>query len=391
MTEFLVRRFVKDYNQVKRARVRTAYGILASGVGIFCNLLLFAVKFTVGLFLNSISVLSDAFNNLSDAASSIISYVGVKMAGRPADKDHPFGHGRIEYVAALIVSFLVIEVGWTFMKTSFGKIRNPEELSFHVSSVIILSLSVTVKLWLAFFNKKLGKRIDSRVMEATAADSLGDVLVTSATIVSVALYGIFGINIDGVIGMAVSVAVILAGIGIAKDTLKPLIGEAIDPSLYRKIKGFTENYPGILGTHDLLVHSYGPSTNMASIHAEVDAHESMEEIHEIIDQIEREAKEQLGVLLVIHMDPVECGDVVSEEYREAVLNILDELDGRITLHDFRMADGRRQIQLFFDIVVPYEMADREVERITSILEERLKAYDRRLQCVITIDKSYVGE
>ncbi|MCI8551302.1 MAG: cation transporter [Lachnospiraceae bacterium] len=391
MTEFLVRRFVKDYNQVKRAKVRTAYGILASGVGIFCNLLLFAVKLTVGLFLNSISVLSDAFNNLSDAASSIISYVGVKMAERPADKDHPFGHGRIEYVAALIVSFLVIEVGWTFMKTSFGKIRNPEELSFHVVSVIILSLSVTVKLWLAFFNKKLGKRIDSRVMEATAADSLGDVLVTSATIVSVALYGIFKINIDGFIGMAVSVAVILAGIGIAKDTLKPLIGEAIDPSLYRKIKEFTESYPGILGTHDLLVHSYGPSTNMASIHAEVDAHESMEEIHEIIDQIEREAKEQLGVLLVIHMDPVECGDVVSEEYREVVLNILDELDGRITLHDFRLADGRRQVQLFFDIVVPYEMADREVEHVTAVLEERLKDYDRRIRCVITIDKSYVGE
>ncbi len=390
MTEFLVRRFVKDYNQVKRARVRTAYGVLASGVGICCNLLLFLAKLFLGIFLNSISVISDAFNNLSDAASSVISFIGVKMAERPADRDHPFGHGRMEYVAALIVSFLIIEVGWTFMKTSFGKIRNPEELGFHAVSLVILALSVGVKLWLALFNKRLGKRIGSRGMEATAADSLGDVLVTSATAVSVALYGIFHINIDGYIGMAVSVAVILAGIGIAKDTLKPLIGEAIDPSLYRRLKEFVEGYRGILGTHDLLVHSYGPSTNMASIHAEVDAHRSMEEIHEVVDRIEREAKEQLGVLLVIHVDPVENEDPDWEAGKQEVLEILDELDGRITLHDFRMVRGRERIRLFFDIVVPYEMKDEEAEGVKRELEERLRLYDSQTECVITVDKSYVG-
>lgn len=242
MTDFLVRRFVKDYNQTERTSVRTSYGILSSIVGICCNIFLFLVKLVIGIFLNSISVMSDAFNNLSDAASSIISFVGVKMAGRPADKEHPFGHGRIEYVAALIVSFLVIEVGWTFMKTSFGKVRNPEELSFHLVSLLILVLSIGVKLWLAAFNKKLGNRIGSKVMEATAADSLGDVLVTSTTIISVALYGIFGLNIDGIIGMVVSVVVMIAGINIAKDTLKPLIGEAIDPSVYRRIKEFVESY-----------------------------------------------------------------------------------------------------------------------------------------------------
>ncbi|MCI8506308.1 MAG: cation transporter [Lachnospiraceae bacterium] len=391
MTEFLVRRFVEDYNQTKRAKVRTAYGILASGVGICCNLFLFLMKLFLGLFLNSISVISDAVNNLSDAASSIISFIGVKMAERPADKDHPFGHGRMEYVAAFIVSFLVIEVGWTFMKTSFGKIQNPEELGFHMASLVILTLSIGVKLWLALFNKKLGRRIGSKVMEATAADSLGDVLVTSATVVSVALYGAFGINIDGFIGMGVSVAVILAGIGIAKDTLKPLIGEAIDPTLYRRIKEFVEGYRGILGTHDLLVHSYGPSTNMASIHAEVDAHGSMEEIHEIIDRIEREAKEQLGVLLVIHMDPVEYEDPVCSARRQEVLEILDELDGRITLHDFRVVDGRKQVRLFFDILVPYEMDEGRIGEITEELKSRLKDYDSRTECVITVDKSYVGE
>ena len=208
--------------------------------------------------------------------------------------------------------------------------------------------------------------------------------------VSVALYGLLGINIDGFIGMLVSVAVILAGIGIAKDTLKPLIGEAIDPSLYRRIKEFVEGYRGILGTHDLLVHSYGPSTNMASIHAEVDARGSMEEIHEIIDRIEREAKEQMGVLLVIHMDPMENEDPDWEEWKGEVLGLLDELDGRITLHDFRVVRGRERIRLFFDIVVPYEMKEEEAEEVKKELNRRLKCYDDRVECVITVDKSYVG-
>ena len=303
MTDFLVRRFVKDYEQTGKAAVRTAYGVLASMVGICCNVLLFVVKITIGFFLNSVSVMSDAFNNLSDAASSVIGFIGVRMAGRPADKDHPFGHGRIEYIAALIVSFLVIEVGLTFFKSSFGKILHPERLSFQAVSLVILALSIGVKLWMAYFNKKLGKRTGSKVMEATAADSLGDVLVTGATIVSVLLYGIFDLNIDGFIGLAVSVVVIVAGINIARDTLKPLIGEAIDPELYKKIKAFVESYDGIEGTHDLLVHSYGPSTSIASIHAEVDGHGNIEAIHEVIDQIERDAKEKLGILLVIHMDP----------------------------------------------------------------------------------------
>lgn len=391
MTDFLVRRFVKDYNQTERTSVRTSYGILSSIVGICCNIFLFLVKLVIGIFLNSISVMSDAFNNLSDAASSIISFVGVKMAGRPADKEHPFGHGRIEYVAALIVSFLVIEVGWTFMKTSFGKVRNPEELSFHLVSLLILVLSIGVKLWLAAFNKKLGNRIGSKVMEATAADSLGDVLVTSTTIISVALYGIFGLNIDGIIGMVVSVVVMIAGINIAKDTLKPLIGEAIDPSVYRRIKEFVESYEGILGTHDLIVHNYGPSTSMASIHAEVDRHGDVEEIHEIVDRIEREAKEQLGLVLVIHMDPIETRNPLVEERKQMVLECLDELNGKISLHDFRMVDGKKQVNLIFDMVVPYEMDEKTISIIKDQLEEKLKLRDKRFNCVITIDKSYIAE
>ncbi len=388
MTDFLVRRFVKDYEQTGKASVRTAYGVLASMVGICCNVLLFVVKITIGFFLNSVSVMSDAFNNLSDAASSVIGFIGVRMAGRPADKDHPFGHGRIEYIAALIVSFLVIEVGLTFFKSSFGKILHPERLSFQAVSLVILALSIGVKLWMAYFNKKLGKRTGSKVMEATAADSLGDVLVTGATIVSVLLYGIFDLNIDGFIGLAVSVVVIVAGINIARDTLKPLIGEAIDPELYKKIKAFVESYDGIEGTHDLLVHSYGPSTSIASIHAEVDGHGNIEAIHEVIDQIERDAKEKLGILLVIHMDPLELEDPVLEERKGRILGFLKEIDERLTLHDFRMVNGRRRINLFFDIVVPYDLDEGQV---VDRLQQKIKAYDKRIEAVITIDRSYVGQ
>ena len=235
MTEFLVRHFVKDYEAVEKSAVRTAYGVLASMVGIVCNVFLFLVKFIVGLLLHSVSVTADAFNNLSDAASSIISFIGVKMAGKPADKEHPFGHGRIEYIAALIVSFLVLEVGFTFLKDSVSKIRTPETLNFQLISVVILILSIGVKLWLGVFNKKLGKKIDSKVMMAVFTDSMGDVITTSATILSLVIFRLTGLNIDGIVGIGVALVVMWAGVGIAKDTLEPLIGEAIDPEEYDKV------------------------------------------------------------------------------------------------------------------------------------------------------------
>ena len=279
MTEFLVKHFIKDYQDVEKVSVRTAYGVLASIVGIFCNVFLFAVKFTVGLVLNSVSVTADAFNNLSDAGSSIIGFVGVKMAEKPADADHPFGHGRMEYIAALVVSFLVIEVGFTFLKDSVGKIRNPEEMTFSLISVLILLLSIAVKLWLGLFNRKLGERIDSKVMKAVFADSMGDVITTGATVLSLVFLGVTGINIDGIVGAGVALVVMWAGVGIARDTLEPLIGEAIDPEVYRKIKKFVESYDGIEGTHDLIVHNYGPGRSMASIHAEVPNDVDIEQSH----------------------------------------------------------------------------------------------------------------
>ena len=391
MTEFLVRHFIKDHEDVEKVSVRTAYGVLASIVGIFCNVFLFAVKFTVGLVLGSVSVTADAFNNLSDAGSSVIGFVGVKMAEKPADADHPFGHGRMEYIAALVVSFLVIEVGFTFLKDSVGRIRNPEEMSFSAVSVCILLLSIAVKLWLGLFNRKLGERIDSKVMKAVFTDAMGDVVTTGATIFSLVFFGATGINIDGFVGAGVALVVMWAGIGIARDTLEPLIGEAIDPEEYEKIKSFVESYDGIEGTHDLIVHNYGPGRSMASIHAEVPNNVDIERSHEIIDRIERDAGKNLGIFLVIHMDPIETRDESVLEIRQRTAEILDELDPACSLHDFRVVPGEGQVNLIFDMVIPIEYDEKMRKELPQRLAERVKEIDPRYQCVITVDYDYVAK
>lgn len=391
MTELLVKHFVKDYQDVEKISVRTAYGVLASIVGIFCNVFLFIVKFVVGLVLHSVSVTADAFNNLSDAGSSVISFVGVKMAEKPADKDHPFGHGRIEYIAALIVSFLVLEVGFTFLKDSIGKIRTPEQLNFQMISVVILVLSVAVKLWLGLFNRKLGQKIDSKVMMAVFTDSMGDVITTGATILSIVFFGMTGINIDGFVGVGVALVVMWAGVGIARDTLEPLIGEAIDPEVYEQIKRFVEGYDGIQGTHDLIVHNYGPGRSMASIHAEVPNDVDIEQSHEIIDRIEREAAKELGIFLVIHMDPVEMKDARVLMIRDQAVDILHKIDPMCSLHDFRVVHGEKQINLIFDMVIPIEYDDARREELPKLLTERLKEVDKRYECVITVEYDYVAK
>lgn len=370
--------------------MRTAYGVLASIVGIFCNIFLFIVKFAIGLVLHSVSVTADAFNNLSDAGSSIISFVGVKMAEKPADKDHPFGHGRIEYIAALVVSFLVLEVGFTFLKDSIGKIRTPEELNFQSISVAVLILSVAVKLWLGLFNRKLGEKINSKVMMAVFTDSMGDVVTTSATIVSLLFFAVTGINIDGFVGAGVALVVMWAGVGIAKDTLEPLIGQAIDPETYDEIKRFVEKYEGIEGTHDLIVHNYGPGRSMASIHAEVPNDVDIEKSHEIIDRIERDAARDMGLFLVIHMDPVEMKDQCVLEARNKVVEILKQLDGACTIHDFRMVQGEKQINLIFDMVVPIDYEENKKRELPLQLAEQVKEIDPRYECVITVESDYVA-
>lgn len=391
MTDLLVKLFVKDYKEYEKVSVRTAYGVLASVVGIFCNILLAIAKMVVGMILHSVSVTADAFNNLSDAGSSIIGLVGVKMAEKPADEDHPFGHGRIEYVAALVVAFLVIEVGFTFFKDSVSKIFHPQTLKFNLISIVILLVSILVKLWLGAFNRKLGKRIDSQVMMATAADATGDAITTSVTILSILFWKWTGINIDGFAGVGVAVVVMWAGIGIAKDTLEPLIGEATTVEDYKRIKKFVEKYDGIVGSHDLIVHNYGPGRSMASIHAEVPNDVSIEVSHEIIDRIERDAQEELGIFLVIHMDPIETKDEEVLFIRRKTEQIVRELDEQTTLHDFRMVQGVEQINLVFDLVVPREYSEEKGQEILEQLTQKIQALDSRYQCVVTLEKSYIEE
>lgn len=391
MTEFLVKQFVKNPEEVEKMSVRTAYGVLASAVGIFCNVFLFFVKFLIGMMMNSISVIADGFNNLSDAGSSVISFIGVKMASKPADEEHPFGHGRMEYISALIVAFLVMEVGFTFLKDAIGKIREPQEIKFHLISTCILILSVGVKLWLGMFNKKLGTKLDSKVMLATAEDSMGDVLATSATIISILVFKFFGVNIDGFIGLVVSVVVMKAGFEIAKDTIEPLLGEAVPKDVYERITNFVEAYEGVVGTHDLIVHNYGPGRSMASLHAEVPNDVDIEVSHEIIDRIEREAIREIGIYLVIHMDPVEMKNEETVSVRKILEDELARLDKQCSIHDFRMVHGEKQVNLIFDMVVPIQYDKEQRKFLVQKIRKAMQEQDERYQCVIVVESSYIAE
>lgn len=391
MTDFLVKRFVKDYKEIDKMSVRTSYGVLASIVGIFCNVFLFVAKFFVGSLMRSVSVMADGFNNLSDAGSSIISFVGVKMASKPADEEHPFGHGRMEYIAALVVSFLVIDVGLSFFKDSIGRIQSPLELQFHPIAMGILCLSVGVKFWLGLFNKKLGKKIDSKVMLAAGADAMGDMIATTVTIISALVYHFFEINIDGFVGIGVSLVVMWAGIGIARDTLEPLLGEAVPKEIYEKITTFVESYEGVCGTHDLIVHNYGPGRSMASLHAEVPNDVDIEVSHEIIDKIERDALKAIGIFLVIHMDPIEMKKEDTLRARHQVEEMLKALDPKVTIHDFRMVDGEEQKNLIFDMVVPIQYDKEKRKLLCQEARKRMSDIDARYQCVIVVESSYVAE
>ncbi len=391
MTQLLVKLFIKDYDKVEQSSVRTAYGVLSSVVGIICNIILFGIKLIIGFLINSISVTADAFNNLSDAASSIIGFIGVKLAERPADKEHPFGHGRFEYISAFVVSFLILQVGFSCFKSSFTKVLNPETIGFSWLMVIILGISVLLKLWLSVFNKTLGKRINSSVMKATSADSLGDVLITSATVISIIIGKITGLAIDGWMGLIVSVFVLIAGFNIAKDTLEPLLGEAVDHEIYQSITDMVESYDGIIGSHDLIVHNYGPSHIMATIHAEVPNDVNLEEIHEIIDSIERDILREKGIFIVIHMDPIEINDSKVLEKKNMVIGIVKELEPEATIHDFRVVNGESQINLIFDLVVPYSYSELQEQEMLFKVEENIRKIDSKYQCVITIENSYIAD
>lgn len=389
MTELLVKWFVKDYKNVEDPKVRTSYGVMASLVGVVCNVLLFLIKVLVGTLIHSISVVADAFNNLSDAASSIISFVGVKLAERPADEEHPFGHGRYEYIAGLIVAFLVLQVGVQCFGSSIEKIRNPQEVAFQWSTIVILCIPVAVKIWMGFFNRKLGNKIQSTVLKATAADSFGDVCITTATVLSLIVGHLSGLKIDGFMGLVVSVFVIIAGINIIKETLKPLLGEAVPMEVYTRVTEFVERYEDVYGTHDLIVHNYGPSKLMATIHAEVANDADIEVTHEMIDKIEREAMEELGILLVIHMDPIAVHDERCAYLKQRLNEIVKEIEPKASIHDLRIVNGVHQINLIFDMILPHSQRE-HAETIRQRVIERVRMEDERYACVIQVEYGYIS-
>jgi len=391
MTKFLINLFIKNNNQVEDTKVRSSYGILASLVGIFCNTLLFLLKITIGMLINSISITADAFNNLSDAGSSIISFIGVKLAGKPADKEHPFGHGRMEYISALIVAFVILDVGFRLFQDSLQKVLHPEQLGFNWIMIILLAISVLVKLWLSVFYTKIGTRINSSILKATSADSRNDVVVTTTTIISVLFTKITGYNIDGWMGMIVSVFVLFAGFNIAKDTLMPLLGEAVDRELYENITKKVESYQGIIGSHDLIIHNYGPSHIMATIHTEVPNNSNIDDIHEIIDKVERDILRELGIFIVIHMDPVEISNVKVLEEKKLVQKVVKDYDENVQIHDFHVIKQFESVQLVFDLVVPYSYNKAEKEKFREKVVEEVRAVNSNYECIITVENSFVAE
>lgn len=389
LSNLLIRKFIKNHTDTKNEKVRNSYGFLAGIVGLFTNIILFIIKFSVGLITSSISIMADAFNNLSDAASSLITIFGFKLSSMPADKEHPFGHGRIEYLSALIVAFMVMLVGIQFVKSSFQKIINPEPVTFELIPFILLLISIGLKVWLSRFNKFMGEKINSSALKATSVDALGDVFTSSCVALSFLAAKFTTIPIDGYIGMVVALFIVYSGFTLIKDTINPLLGEAPDPELVESIHQMVLSYDNILGTHDLIVHNYGPGKCMASIHAEIPSDISVVKIHEIIDKAEREISKDLNIYLVIHIDPI-C--VIEGEVQEAydeILRLVNEIDYIESIHDFRVVGEGEVKNLIFDLVIDtskkLEYSDDELkEKINSNIKKDHPSYN----CIITLDKHY---
>lgn len=387
MIEFLLRKFVKDYQNVKDPAVRERYGTLSGAVGIFLNLMISLGKFTAGVITSSVAVTADAFNNLSDAASSLVTLVGFRLAGQKADDDHPFGHGRIEYLAGLAVSVAILLVGLELAKSAVGKILHPEAVSFSLLSAGILAVSILVKLWMYVFNRTLSRRIESAAMAATAADSLSDCVATSAVLLGLLVGHFADLSIDGWVGVVVAAFVFKTGWEAAKDTISPLLGQPPDPALVSGIRETVLEHPEVRGVHDLIVHDYGPGHIMASLHAEVSIDADMAATHDVIDNIERELGSKYHIMATIHMDPIATDDSLVNARRDEMLELARQIDPEITLHDFRMTDGPTHTNLIFDLVVPRKcpMSDGEVRQEMARLA---RARNSRYLTVIQIDHPY---
>ena len=386
MIEFLIRRFVPDWQQVQRTDVRERYGTLAAAVGILSNIFLCIIKGLIGLFSGSIAVTADAVNNLSDAGSSVITLLAFKIAGKPADEEHPYGHARMEYISGMAVSFIIILLGLELMGSSFEKILHPEEVGVSALTYLVLIVSIAVKLWQGMFNRSLGKRISSEALQATAADSLNDVFSTGAVLLSTLVYQFTAIPIDGWVGMLVAIFITVSGVKLIMETGSPLLGQAPDPQMVQELEEKITAYDGVIGSHDLQVHNYGPGRVFATVHAEVPANRDILVSHDIIDNIEREVGHEMNLNLVIHMDPVVTDDERLNQLHAQVQQIVAGIDSNLSMHDFRAVFGPTHTNLVFDVVVPpgFSLSDSELSRRIEQQVQTLGSYF----CVITVDHNY---
>ncbi|MBQ4348788.1 MAG: cation transporter [Clostridia bacterium] len=388
MSELLLRLFIKNHQDTKNPDVREKYGYLGSITGIIINIFLAAAKYLIGVITNSIAITADAVNNLSDSVSCVITLVSFKMANMKPDKEHPFGHGRIEYVAALIVGFIVELMGYELIKSSIGKIRNPEAVVFSVPAVIVLLISIGGKIWLAVFNRHLGKKIDSPAMSAVVADSISDTTATAITLISLVVSLFTDFPLDGYMGVIVSLFILYSGFGILKESVGIILGKPPEKELVDELVEFIMSHDEILGIHDLVIHSYGATRTFASVHTEISSDGDLLRAHDTIDSIERLTKEKFGIELVIHMDPIVTNDEKTESYYQYIHKTVKDFDSSLSIHDFRVVEGPTHTNLIFDIVIPHKYKLTEKELIAEI-NNLVHKDNENYFLVITVDNCYI--
>lgn len=388
MTDLLLRLFIKDGNE-NELKTREKYGTLSGAVGIVCNIILCIFKFVIGTVSNSVSITADAVNNLSDASSNVVTIFGAKLAGKPVDDDHPFGHGRMEYISALIVSFFIFLMGFELGKSSIEKIINPGDVKFSIFSLIVLIVSIAIKLWMALFNGKLFKITNNVNMKAVKQDSLNDCIATAATIIALLISAFTPFKrADGIIGIVVAVIVIAAGIGIVKDIISNLLGKAPDPELVKKIEDIMLAEEDIAGVHDLIVHDYGPGRIIASAHAEVPCNIDVIKLHDMIDNVEKRISRNLNIMMCIHMDPVVVDDEKINSYKALTAEIISAYDSSFSFHDFRVVEGNTHTNFIFDLVIPHQYK-KENSLILKELRKAFKEKHPNINVVVTIEHSFV--
>lgn len=388
MINLLSKIFIRNREDTSSPAVRSAYGTLCGIMGIILNIILFGIKLLAGMLSGAISIMADAFNNLTDAGSSVITLIGFRMSGQKPDKDHPFGHGRIEYISGLVVSMLIILVGFELGKTSLEKIITPEPVEFSIVAMAILICSVILKAYMAFYNFRIGKKIASSAMRATAQDSLNDCIATAAVLICLVISRFTALNIDAYCGLAVSGFILFSGLRAVKETMDPLLGTPPSEEFIKEIEAIVYAHEGIEGIHDLIVHDYGPGRTMISLHAEVPADADLLETHDMIDNIEKELREKLLCDAVIHMDPIATNDALTLSVKEKVAALVTCIDSSLTIHDFRMVTGPTHTNIIFDVVVPFDLKKSDAE-IRENIETIVKSIDANYFSVVNIDKSYI--